>query len=135
MGGKRVALGPAPFRTSASALLVLLVVGGLVRGDGLLDILERQGELVRVELLRPAAELHALQLMQEMLQAIVAGESLVARRDRGVALGERGRELRLQLGDVHWRLIRALAHDRKRITSAHRRDPENDLLIQLVTPL
>ena len=84
---------------SASALLILLVVGGLDRGDGLLDILERQGELVRVELLGPTAELHALQLTQEMLQAIDLRQRLVARRTRLVALGERGREPRLQLGD------------------------------------
>ena len=92
MGGKRAALGPALFRAGASALLILLVVGGLARGDGLLDILERQGELVRIELLRPTAELHALQLTQEMLQAIDL-------RQRLVALGERGRQPRLQLGD------------------------------------
>ena len=129
MGGKRVAPGPAPFRTSASALLVLPVVGGLVRGDCLLDILERQAELVRVELLGPAAELHALQLMQEMLQAIVAGESFVSRRNRFVSLGERVRELRLQLGDRDRRLICALAHDQEIITSARRRDQENGVLI------
>src|SRR5271166_5743714 len=99
----RGAVGPALFRTGASVPLVLLVVGGLARGDGLLDILERQGELVRVELLGPTAELHALQLTQEMLQAIDL-------RQRLVALGERGREPRLQLGGFDRRLIRALAH-------------------------
>ena len=81
MGGKRAALGAALFGASASALLILLVVGGFDRGDGLLDILERQGELVRVELLGPPAELHALQLTQEMLQAIDLRQRLVARRN------------------------------------------------------
>jgi len=103
MGGKRAALGPSLFRAGASALFILLVVGGLARCDGLLDILERQSELVRVELLRPTAELHALQLTQEMLQAINL-------RQRLVAFGERGRKPRLQLGDFDRRLIRALAH-------------------------
>jgi hypothetical protein len=42
---------------------VLLVVGGFGRRDGLLDILERQSELVRIELLRTSAKLHALQLV------------------------------------------------------------------------
>ena len=111
MGGQRAAVGAALFRAGASALLVLLVVGGLARGDRLLDILERQGELVRVEFLGPTAELHALQLTQEMLQAIDLRQRLVTRRTRLVALGERGRELRLQLGDFDRRLIRALAHD------------------------
>ena len=110
MGGKRATLGSALFRAGASALLVLLVVGRLARGDGLLDTLERQRELIGIELLGPAAELHALQLTQEMLQAIDLRQRLVARRTRLVTLGERGREPRLQLGDFDRRLIRALAH-------------------------
>ena len=104
--------------------LVLLVVGGLARGDGLLDILERQGELVRIELLGPTAELHALQLMQEMLQAIDLRQRLVALRNRRVALGERGREPRLQLGDFDRRLICALAHAQERIRFARGRDQQ-----------
>ena len=124
MGGKGAALGAALFRAGASALLVLLVVGGLARGDGLLDILERQGELVWVEFLGPAAELHALQLTQEMLQAIDLRQRLVTRRTRLVALGERGRELRLQLGDFDRQLICALAHDLERTRFARGRDQQ-----------
>jgi hypothetical protein len=125
MGGKRAAVGPALFRAGASVPLVLLVVGRLARGDGLLDILERQGELVRVELLGPMAELHALQLTQEMLQAIDL-------RQRLVALGERDREPRLQLGDFDRRLIRALAHTPEENRFARHRDKENGKLSQLV---
>ena len=124
MGGKGAALGAALFRAGASMFLVLPVVGGLARGDGLLDILERQGELVRVEFLGPTAELHALQLTQEMLQAIDLRQRLVARRTRLVALGERGRELRLQLGDFDRQLIRALAHDLERTRFARGRDQQ-----------
>jgi hypothetical protein len=125
MGGKRAAVGPTLLRAGASALLILLVVGGLACGDGLLDILERQGELVRVQLLGAAAELHALQLMQKMQQAIVARERLVALRKRGVALGERRRKPRLQVGDPGRRLIRALLHERQRITFARLRGQES----------
>ena len=111
---------------------VLLVGGGLARGDRLLDILERQGELVWIELLGPAAELHALQLTQEMLQAIGPRQRLVTRRARLVALGERDREPRLQLGGLGRRLIRALAHAPEESRSARRRDEENDEPSRLV---
>ena len=124
MGGKRAAIGAALFGASASRRLILFVVVGLAGRDGLLDILKRQGELVRIELLGTAAELHALQLTQEMQQAIVLRQRFVARRNRGVALGERRRKPRLQRGDVGWRLIRALAHARKRIKFARGCDEE-----------
>ena len=117
MGGKRAAIGAALCGAGASFRLILLVVDGLARGDGLLDILERQGDLVRIELLGTAAELHALQLTQEMLQAIDL-------RQRLVALGERGRELRLQLGDFNRQLIRALTHDLERTRFARGRDQQ-----------
>ena len=121
MGGKRAAMGATLLGASASVRLILLVVGGLARGDGLLDILKRQGELIRIELLGPAAELHALQFAQEMQQAIVPRHRLVARRNRGVALGERDRKPRLQLGDLGRRLIRALAHGQERTRFARGR--------------
>jgi len=124
MGGKRAALGPALFRAGASALLVVLVVGGLAGGDGLLDILERQGELIRIKLLGPAAELHALQLTQEMLQAIDLRQRLVAGRKRRVAFGERRRKPRLEVGDIGRRLIRALAHALEENRFARRRDQQ-----------
>jgi hypothetical protein len=41
-----------------------------VAGNRLLDILERQKQLLGIELLRTAAELRALQLAQQMPQAI-----------------------------------------------------------------
>jgi hypothetical protein len=49
----------------------------LADGNGLLDILERQMQLIRIELLRTSAKLHALQLMQQMLQPIILRPSQV----------------------------------------------------------
>ena len=66
---------------------VLLVVVGLVAGNGLLDILERQKQLLGIELLRTPAELRSLQLAQEMPQAINLRRSAIAasRSARAVA--------------------------------------------------
>ena len=63
MGGKRATIGAALSGAGASVRLILLVVVGFAGGDGLLDILKRQGKLVRIELLGAAAKLYALQLM------------------------------------------------------------------------
>jgi hypothetical protein len=41
-----------------------LVVLGFTGGNGLLDILEGQMQLIRVELIRAPAKLHALQLIR-----------------------------------------------------------------------
>ena len=101
-------------RFAARALggrLILFVVSGLAGRDGLLDILERQRELVRIELLGTATELHPLQLTQEMLKPIDLRQRLVARRNRRVPFGERRRKPRLEVGAVDRGLIRALAHD------------------------
>ena len=110
MGRKRAAIGAALVGASASRRLILFVVGGFAGRNGLLDILKRQAELVWIELLGTATKLHALQLMQEMQQAIVLRQRFIARRNGGVALGERRRKPRLQRGDIGWRLIRPVAH-------------------------
>jgi hypothetical protein len=78
----------------ASARKVLLVLGRLVAGNGLLDVLNRQLQLLRIELLRAAAELRALQLAQEVPQAIHLRQRVVALGDRRVAFGDRGVALR-----------------------------------------
>ena len=72
MGGKRAAIGAALFgaRARAPPRSACRRRPRSCR-NGLLDILKRQGELVWVELLRTSAELHALQLAQQMPQAIV----------------------------------------------------------------
>jgi hypothetical protein len=51
MGGKCAAIGATLLGASAGTGLVLLVVLGLAAGDGLLDVLERQSELLGIELL------------------------------------------------------------------------------------
>ena len=91
---------------------VLLVRGGLAGGNRLLDVLEGQKQLLRIELLRAATELCALQLAQQMPQPIVLRQRLVARRDRRVALGARRREQGLQRLDVGRKLIGDVAHVR-----------------------
>ena len=92
---------------------VLLVVVGLVAGNGLLDVLERQKQLLRIELLRTPAELRALQLMQQMPQAINLRQRLVALGERGVALCTRRHKERLQRFDIDRKLrCGAFAHAR-----------------------
>ena len=66
MGGKRAAIDTALLGPRSCGHGVLLVVGSLVAGNGLLDVLKRQKQLLGIELLRTAAELRALQLAQEM---------------------------------------------------------------------
>ena len=62
MGRQRAAVRPALFGPRRRGGLVLLVVSRLAGGDHLFDVLQRQGELVRIELLGSAAELHSLKL-------------------------------------------------------------------------
>src|SRR6266536_3208350 len=56
MDGKRAAIGAALFGTRPCGHGVLLIVGGLVRRDLLLDVLERQQQLLGIKLLRAPAE-------------------------------------------------------------------------------
>ena len=84
----------------------------------LLDVLERQTQLLGIELLRTAAKLRALQLAQQMPQAVILRQGMVALHDRGVTLRPRRREQRMQGCDIGWKLIGALAHARDRIKFA-----------------
>ncbi len=79
-------------------------------GNGLLDILKRQKQLLGIELLRSPAELRTLQLAQEMAQAINLRQRLVALRDRDVTLRTRRRDQRVQRFDVGRKLMRVVAH-------------------------
>ena len=112
MGGKRAAIGAALVGARSCGRRVLLVVVGLVAGNGLLDVLERQKQLLGIELLRAPAKLRALQLAQQMPQAVDLRQRLVALGDRGVALRTRRREQRLQRFDIHRKLRCGLAHAR-----------------------
>ena len=100
MGRQRAAVRPALFGPRRRGGLVLLVVSRLAGGDRLLDVLQRQGELARIELLGLAPELHSLELAQKMRETIVLPERSVALDDRGVPLGQRRGQLRLQRIDV-----------------------------------
>ena len=90
----------------------LVVVGFVCRND-LFDILERQKQLLGIELLRAPAELCALQLAQQMPQPVILRQRLVALGKRGVALGPRRCEERLQRVDVDRQLRCGIAHARK----------------------
>jgi len=111
------------FSARAPPYRVLFVLGGFGRRDGLLDIFERQIELIRIELPRALTELHASQLLQQMLQAVILRQCLVALGNRRVPLGHRRREPRLQRCDIGWKLICALAHARHGIRFARGCDP------------
>ena len=117
MGRKRTPMGAALLGALASARGILLVLGRLVGGHGLLDILDRQLQLFRIELLRAAPELRALQLPQEVAQPVHLRQRVVARRDRSVAhcdrsiaLRARRRHQRLQRVDIGRKLIRDVVH-------------------------
>jgi hypothetical protein len=112
MGGKRTAIDTALVGTCARGRRVSLVVGGFGGRNGLLDILERQMKLLRVEPLRTPAELRTLQLMKEMPQAVILQQRLVALGNRGVTLGPRRREQRLQRFDIRGQLRCRVAHAR-----------------------
>src|SRR5260370_4094602 len=94
-GGEAAAMGAGVTGAGLGGGLIVVVVGGLAGRNGLLEVLKRQAELVWIELLGTAAKLHALQLTQQMQQAIVLRQRLIARRNGGVALGERRRKPRV----------------------------------------
>jgi hypothetical protein len=100
-----------PARAFAAAAS-LLVLAGLVPGNGLLDIFEGQKQLLGIELLRTPSELRTLQLPQEMPQAIDLRQRVVALGDRGVTLRMRSRYQRMQHLDVGRKLMCDLAHAR-----------------------
>ena len=66
MNRKRATIGTPLSRPRLCSCRVALVVFGFVRGNGLLDVLDRQKQLIGIKLLRAAAELRPLQLLQQM---------------------------------------------------------------------
>jgi len=123
MGGQRATIGAALLGTLARRDWVMLVVGGFGCRNGLLDVLKRQLQLVPIELLRPAAELHALELMQHVLQAVILRQRLVTLGNRRLALRTRHNKERLQRRDIGGKLICALAHAPHRIRFVCSCDP------------
>lgn len=79
---------PLPRRLSArrrTAAASWPVLGGLVAGNGLLNIPERRKQLLGIKLFRATAELRALRLALQMPQAVHLRQRLVALGDRAVA--------------------------------------------------
>jgi hypothetical protein len=97
---KRAAIDAALLARIPASRPILFIISSFVRRDGLLDILERQQQLLGIELLRTPAELRTLQLPQKVLEPIVLQECLVALGDRKVTLGSRRRKQRMQGFDV-----------------------------------
>src|SRR6476646_11032414 len=71
MSREGAAIGVAILGPLASARLILLVVLGFACRNGLLDVLERESELLGIELLRALAKLGTLQLPQQMPQPLI----------------------------------------------------------------
>lgn len=118
VGGKCAAVGATLRCSSCRPDRISLVVASLGDGNGLLDIFKRQMQLVRIELLRAAAKLGALQLMEQMLQPVVLRLQVIAFGPRSAALGARLRKHRLQHGDIGRRRIGTFAHARNGIRFA-----------------
>jgi hypothetical protein len=120
MGGKRATIGATLVAAPSGGGRILLVIGGFIAGDGLLDIFQGQKQLLGIELLRAPTELRTLQLAQQMPQAIDLRQRLVALGNGRVALGARCRYQHLQRFDVGWKLGCDLAHARHSIRFARR---------------
>ena len=90
-------------RVSARARLscrIGLLLLGLGFGDRLFDILQREIELVGIELFRAPAELQALQLADQVAQPVILTGELRLFGALGIAFGPGLGEHRAQRGDV-----------------------------------
>ena len=112
MLGQRTAPGTPLFRARLAQRRI-----GLARGNGLFEIFQSQVELVGIELFRTPAELHPLQLANQVAQSVVLTSELIALFDEprllrplGVALGPRRQHQRTQRDDVVGKDL--WAHDR-----------------------
>ena len=79
-------VAPGRCRTTAALLGLRRLLPGLVLGDALLEILEPELQLVRAELLRPAAELLPQQALDQQPQLVVLGLQRAVIMRRGVLL-------------------------------------------------
>jgi hypothetical protein len=90
---------------------ICLLLFGLARGNCLFEIFQSQVELVGIELFRTPAEVHALQLANQVAQSVVLTSELIAFFNEprllgpfGVALGRRCQHQRAQPCDVVGRI-------------------------------
>src|SRR5215469_2229436 len=115
--GQRAPPGAPLFRAGLAQRRIGLLLFGLARGNGLFEIFQSQVELVGIELLRTPAEVHALQLANQVAQSVVLTSELIAFFDEprllgpfGVALGLRCQHQRAQHYDIVGKDL--WAHDR-----------------------
>jgi hypothetical protein len=103
VGGQRTTVGATLLGPRLGARRVSLVIGRFLAGSRLLDVFERQVELIGIKLLRAPAELGALQLMQDVTEPIDL-------RQRLIALRSRRHKQRLKCSNVAGKLGGGLAH-------------------------
>ena len=131
MDRERAADRPALCSPRHGGCPVPLVIRGFAGRDRLLDVLQRQGELVRIEFLGFAAELHPLKLTQQMHEAVVLDEGRIPLRDRGVPLDQRRSQARFKRVGVRRRSIRVWVHAQKGIRFARSWGEKSDLAHRL----
>jgi hypothetical protein len=90
MLGQRAAPGPPLFRAGLAQRRIGLLVFGLALGNCLFEIFQGQIELVGIELFRTPAELHPLQLANQVAQSVVLTSELIALFDEPRLLGPLG---------------------------------------------
>jgi hypothetical protein len=71
--GQRAEIAVGPDNAPLPTLVPGRVLGGLVLGDGLLDVLQPELELIRIELLGAAAKLVTRQALDQQAQLVVLG--------------------------------------------------------------
>jgi hypothetical protein len=84
------AAGPPLFGAHPPQRQIGLLLFGLTCGNRVLEILQRQIELVGIELFRALAELHTLELADQMAQPIVLAGELIALIEQPLFLGTLG---------------------------------------------
>ena len=129
MLGQRAAAGVPLFRAGFAQRRIGLLLFGLARGDRLFEVFQGQVELVGIELFRAPAELHPLQLADQVTQPVVLPGELIALFDQprllgplGIALSPRRQHQGAQRGDVTGKAL-LCRHNRDYRTSPAPRDP------------
>ena len=127
--GQRAAAGAPLFRAGLAQRRIGLLLFGLALGDRLFEIFQGQVELVGIELFRAPAELHPLQLAEQVTQPVVLPGELIALFDQppllgplGIALSPRRQHQRAQRSDVAGKAL-LCRHDHDYRTSPAPRDP------------
>ena len=117
MLGQRAAPGAPLFRAGLAQRRIGLLLFGLALGNCLFEIFQSQVELVGIELFRTPAELHPLQLANQLAQSVVLTSQLIALFDEprllgplAVALGPHCQHQRAQRCDIVGKDL--WAHDR-----------------------